>query len=180
MNVRHQPARQNRRWSVTPASREHRQHHRQRLFKRRCTLATPIAQNIDPAKAREELEATRKALLTGGADIIRAQRELNLTLQMPPPGYRQARAAEPEEYDESDSEVEEQESRNPLKRRGRCLPDRDARHGLDRVHLSAIVECEDLWPKVFWPTNHERRTTGAQFPIARDTRTYDGTTKPED
>ncbi|KAK1682003.1 hypothetical protein QYE76_042851 [Lolium multiflorum] len=44
------------------------------------TLATPIAQNIDPAKAQEELEATRKALLTGGADIIRAQRELNLTL----------------------------------------------------------------------------------------------------
>ena len=34
------------------------------------TLATPIAQNIDPAKAQEELEATRKALLTGGADII--------------------------------------------------------------------------------------------------------------
>ncbi|KAK1607759.1 hypothetical protein QYE76_031432 [Lolium multiflorum] len=47
------------------------------------TLATPIAQNIDPAKAQEELEATRKALLTGGADIIRAQRELNLTLQKP-------------------------------------------------------------------------------------------------
>ncbi|KAK1596228.1 hypothetical protein QYE76_027213 [Lolium multiflorum] len=45
------------------------------------TLATPIAQNIDPAKAQEELEATRKALLTGGADIIRAQRELNLTLR---------------------------------------------------------------------------------------------------
>ncbi|KAK1649162.1 hypothetical protein QYE76_066967 [Lolium multiflorum] len=43
------------------------------------TLATPIAQNIDPAKAQEELEATRKALLTGGADIIRAQ--LNLTLR---------------------------------------------------------------------------------------------------
>ncbi|KAK1650549.1 hypothetical protein QYE76_068354 [Lolium multiflorum] len=37
--------------------------------------------NIDPAKAQEELEATRKALLTGGADIIRAQRELNLTLR---------------------------------------------------------------------------------------------------
>ncbi|KAK1604657.1 hypothetical protein QYE76_028330 [Lolium multiflorum] len=44
-------------------------------------LATPIAQNIDPAKAQAELEATRKALLTGGADIIRAQRELNLTLR---------------------------------------------------------------------------------------------------
>ncbi|KAK1685332.1 hypothetical protein QYE76_046180 [Lolium multiflorum] len=81
MNVRHRPARQNRRWSVTQASREHLQRHRQPLFKRQCTRATPIAQNIDPAKAQEELEATRKALLTGGADIIRAQRELNLTLR---------------------------------------------------------------------------------------------------
>ncbi|KAK1647101.1 hypothetical protein QYE76_064906 [Lolium multiflorum] len=34
------------------APREHLQRHRQPLFKRRCTLATPIAQNIDPAKAR--------------------------------------------------------------------------------------------------------------------------------
>jgi hypothetical protein len=44
-------------------------------------LATPIAQNIDPAAAQAELEATRKKLLSGGADIIRAQRELNLTLR---------------------------------------------------------------------------------------------------
>ncbi|KAK1615473.1 hypothetical protein QYE76_020990 [Lolium multiflorum] len=44
-------------------------------------LATPIAQNIDPAAAQAELEATRKTLLSGGADIIRAQRELNLTLR---------------------------------------------------------------------------------------------------
>ncbi|KAK1630215.1 hypothetical protein QYE76_004530 [Lolium multiflorum] len=43
-------------------------------------LATPIAQNIDPAAAQAELEATRKKLLSGGAEIIRAQRELNLTL----------------------------------------------------------------------------------------------------
>ncbi|KAK1617200.1 hypothetical protein QYE76_022717 [Lolium multiflorum] len=44
-------------------------------------LATPITQNIDPAVAQAELEATRKRLLSGGANIIRAQRELNLTLR---------------------------------------------------------------------------------------------------
>ncbi|KAK1670554.1 hypothetical protein QYE76_058713 [Lolium multiflorum] len=44
-------------------------------------LATPIAQNIDPAAAQAELEAQRQKLLSGGADIIRAQRELNLTLR---------------------------------------------------------------------------------------------------
>ncbi|KAK1615417.1 hypothetical protein QYE76_020934 [Lolium multiflorum] len=309
------------------------------------TLATPIAQNIDPAKAQEELEATRKALLTGGADIIRAQRELNLTLreynaahgfasvsahaarmpenrlkarnldqdlrkevlagksasvsvsiiekpkysspdktikaakaavalceslsgdelakqqervqellkvielqnaeqlaklneaflpenkkpgnkmpvekakgqieatpkeampetimpvdmkpgkiiepqewrmdeEMPPPGYRQARAAEPEEYDESDSEVERTRvHRNPLGERlgERCLPDRDARHRLDRVHLSAIVECEGPpGPRCFGPRIMREEPPVRNFQLPRDTRTYDGTTKPED
>ncbi|KAK1629483.1 hypothetical protein QYE76_003798 [Lolium multiflorum] len=73
----------------------------------------------------------------------RAARVAYVDEEMPPPGYRQARAAEPEEYDESDSEVERTRvHRNPLGERlgERCLPDRDARHRLDRVHLSAIVE----------------------------------------
>ncbi|KAK1694953.1 hypothetical protein QYE76_011650 [Lolium multiflorum] len=43
------------------------------------TLATPIAQNIDPAKAQEE-GGHAQGHLPGRADIIRAQRELNLTL----------------------------------------------------------------------------------------------------
>ncbi|KAK1608585.1 hypothetical protein QYE76_032258 [Lolium multiflorum] len=76
LNVRHRLARQNHRWSVTPASGASSAPPATPLQAAMNTLATPIAQNIDPAKAREELEATRKALLTGGADIIRAQREL--------------------------------------------------------------------------------------------------------
>ncbi|KAK1662611.1 hypothetical protein QYE76_050770 [Lolium multiflorum] len=44
-------------------------------------LATPIAQNIDPATAQAQLEETRKTLLSGGANILQAQRELNLTLR---------------------------------------------------------------------------------------------------
>ena len=44
-------------------------------------LATPIAQNIDPAAAQAELEAQRQKLLENGKDIVRAQRELNLTLR---------------------------------------------------------------------------------------------------
>nr|XP_051223959.1 uncharacterized protein LOC127341797 [Lolium perenne] len=45
-------------------------------------LATPIAQNIDPAAAQAELEAQRQKLLSGAADIVKAQQELNLTLQL--------------------------------------------------------------------------------------------------
>ena len=44
-------------------------------------LATPIAQNIDPAAAQAELEAQRQKLLSGAADIVKAQQELNLTLR---------------------------------------------------------------------------------------------------
>ena len=35
-------------------------------------LATPIAQNIDPAAAQAELEAQRQKLLSGAADIVKA------------------------------------------------------------------------------------------------------------
>jgi hypothetical protein len=44
-------------------------------------LATPIAQNIDPAAAQAELEAQRQKMLESGKDIVRAQRELNLTVR---------------------------------------------------------------------------------------------------
>ncbi|KAK1653369.1 hypothetical protein QYE76_071174 [Lolium multiflorum] len=44
-------------------------------------LETPISQNIDPAAAQAQLEATRKTLLSGGANILQVQRELNLTLR---------------------------------------------------------------------------------------------------
>ncbi|KAK1665230.1 hypothetical protein QYE76_053389, partial [Lolium multiflorum] len=104
--------------------------------------------------------------------------------EMPPPGYRQARAAEPEEYDESDSEVERTRvHRNPLGERlgERCLPDRDARHRLDRVRLSAIVECEGPpGPRCFGPRIMREEPPVRNFQLPRDTRTYDGTTKPED
>ncbi|KAK1601328.1 hypothetical protein QYE76_059295 [Lolium multiflorum] len=43
----------------------------------------PIAQNIDPAAAQVELEAQRRKVLESGKDIVRGQRELNLTVQLP-------------------------------------------------------------------------------------------------
>ncbi|KAK1646270.1 hypothetical protein QYE76_064075 [Lolium multiflorum] len=114
----------------------------------------------------------------------RAARVAYVDEEMPPPGYRQARAAEPEGYDESDSEVERTRvHRNPLGERlgERCLPDRDARHRLDRVHLSAIVECEGPpGPRCFGPRIMREEPPVRNFQLPRDTRTYDGTTKPED
>jgi hypothetical protein len=44
-------------------------------------LATPITPNADVAATQAELEAQRQTLLTGAADIARAQQELNLTLR---------------------------------------------------------------------------------------------------
>lgn len=44
-------------------------------------LATPIAPNADATATQAELEAQRQTLLTGAADIARAQQELNLTLR---------------------------------------------------------------------------------------------------
>ncbi|KAK1632810.1 hypothetical protein QYE76_007125 [Lolium multiflorum] len=155
-------------------------------------LATPIARNIDPAAAQAELEAQWQKLLSGGADIIRAQRELNLTLpraayaeeEMPPPRYRQARAAVPERYDEADSGMEKAGAyRNPLGERvgERCLPERDARHRLDRVYLSELVEAEGPpGPKCFGPRIMKEEPPVRNFQLPRDTKTYDGTTKPED
>ncbi|KAK1665639.1 hypothetical protein QYE76_053798 [Lolium multiflorum] len=106
------------------------------------TLATPIAQNIDPAKAQEELEATRKALLTGGADIIRAQRELNLTLRE----YNAAHGF---------ASVSAHAARMPENR-------------LKARNLDQDLRKEVLAGK------------SASVSLPRDTRTYDGTTKPED
>jgi hypothetical protein len=44
-------------------------------------LAMPIAPNAGAAATQAELEAQRQVLLTGAADVIRAQQELNLTLR---------------------------------------------------------------------------------------------------
>ncbi|KAK1685933.1 hypothetical protein QYE76_046781 [Lolium multiflorum] len=283
-------------------------------------LATPIAQNIDPAAAQAELEAQRQKLLENGKDIIRAQRELNLTLQLCeslsgdalvkqqehvrdlletieqqnaeqlaklnkavasksarstknagsksqgqassphrdkrrekevnaqqmtvydpvlagkqkagkydagrksqgedrgyakrgyagnnhagkyetgknyqaaraaygeedeiPPRYRQARATVPEPYDEADSTADRPVAyRNPLGDRvgERHLPERDARHRLDRVYLSEIIKEEGPpGPKCFGPRIMKEGPPVRNFQLPRDTKTYDGTTKPED
>ncbi|KAK1670916.1 hypothetical protein QYE76_059075 [Lolium multiflorum] len=104
--------------------------------------------------------------------------------EMPPPRYRQARAAEPERYGEGDSEVERTRVyRNPLGERlgERCLPDQDARHRLDRVHLSEMIESEGPpGPKCFGPRIMGEEPPVRNFQLPRDTKTYDGTTKPED
>ncbi|KAK1631916.1 hypothetical protein QYE76_006231 [Lolium multiflorum] len=73
--------------------------------------------------------------------------------EMPPPRYRQARAAVPERYDEADS-TRFTAYRNPLGERvgERHLPERDARHRLDRVYLSEMIEAEGPpGPKCFGP-----------------------------
>ncbi|KAK1665476.1 hypothetical protein QYE76_053635 [Lolium multiflorum] len=44
-------------------------------------LATPIAQNADAAATQVDLEAQRQKLLSGAANIVKAQQELNLTLR---------------------------------------------------------------------------------------------------
>ncbi|KAK1607953.1 hypothetical protein QYE76_031626 [Lolium multiflorum] len=114
----------------------------------------------------------------------RAARAAYVDEEMPPPGYRQARAAEPEGYDESDSEVERTRARrNPLGERlgERHLPGQDARHRLDRVYLSEMIESEGPpGPKCFGPRIMREEPPVRNFQLPRDTRTYDGTTKPED
>ena len=103
---------------------------------------------------------------------------------MPPPRYWQARAAVPERYDEGDSGTERIAAyRNPLGERvgERCLPDRDARHRLDRVYLSEMIEAEGPpGPKCFGPRIMKEEPPVRNFQLPRDTKTYDGTTKPED
>jgi hypothetical protein len=65
--------------------------------------------------------------------------------EMPPPRYQRGKAVIPEYCDEADSGMERIGTyRNPLGERvgERCLPNRDARHRLDRVHLSEMIEAE--------------------------------------
>lgn len=104
--------------------------------------------------------------------------------EMPPRRYPQARAAVPERYDEADSGTERAGAyRNPLGIRlgERCLPDRDARHRLDRVYLSELIEVEGPpGPKCFGPRIMKEESPVRNFQLPRDTKTYDGTTKPED
>jgi hypothetical protein len=104
--------------------------------------------------------------------------------EMPPQRYRQARAAVPERYDEADSGTERVAAyRNPLGERlgERCLPDRDGRHRLDRMYLSEMVEAEGPpGPKCFGPWIMKEEPPVRNFTLPRDTKTYDGTTKPED
>ncbi|KAK1610938.1 hypothetical protein QYE76_034611 [Lolium multiflorum] len=103
---------------------------------------------------------------------------------MPPPRYRQARSAVPEHYDVADSGMERVGVyRNPLGERvgERRLPDQDARHRLYRVHLSEIIEAEGPpGPKCFGPRIMREEPPVRNFQLPRDTKTYDGTTKPED
>ncbi|KAK1602599.1 hypothetical protein QYE76_016868 [Lolium multiflorum] len=112
----------------------------------------------------------------------RAPRAAYAEEEMPPPRYRQARAVVPERYDEADSATESVRAyRNPLGERfgERCLPDRDARHRIG--YLSEMVEAEGPpGPKCFGPRIMKEEPPVRNFTLPRDTKTYDGTTKPED
>ncbi|KAK1600778.1 hypothetical protein QYE76_017989 [Lolium multiflorum] len=120
----------------------------------------------------------------GSGQNFRAAKAAYVEEEMPPPRYRQARAAAPERYEEVDSGAERVVVyRNPLGGRlgERCLPDRDARHRLDRVYLSEIIEAEGPpGPKCFGPRIMKEGPPVRNFQLPRDTKTYDGTTKPED
>jgi hypothetical protein len=64
---------------------------------------------------------------------------------MSSPRYPRGNAAAPSRYDEADSGLERAGyHRNPLGERveERCLPEQDARHKLDRVYLSEMIESE--------------------------------------
>ncbi|KAK1627581.1 hypothetical protein QYE76_001896 [Lolium multiflorum] len=102
--------------------------------------------------------------------------------EIDPPRYRQARATVPECYNEADS-ARPAAYRNPLGERlgERYLPERDARHRLDRVYLSEMIEEEGPpGPKCFGPRIMKEKPPVRNFMLPRDTKTYDGTTKPED
>ncbi|KAK1618266.1 hypothetical protein QYE76_023783 [Lolium multiflorum] len=98
--------------------------------------------------------------------------------------YRQARAAVPEPYDEADSTAERLTAyRNPLGERvgERHLPEQDARHRLDRVYLFEMIKAEGPpGPKWFGARIMKEEPPVRNFQLPRDTKTYDGTTKPED
>jgi hypothetical protein len=74
---------------------------------------------------------------------------------MPPPRYVRGNSAGPNRYDEANSGLERAGyNRNPLGEHvgERCLPDRDARHKLDRVYLSEMIESEGpSGPQCFGP-----------------------------
>jgi hypothetical protein len=63
----------------------------------------------------------------------------------------------------------------------RCLPERHARHRLDRVYLSEMIESEGSpGPKCFGPRIMREEPPVRNFQLPWDTRTYYGATKPED
>ncbi|KAK1680406.1 hypothetical protein QYE76_041254 [Lolium multiflorum] len=73
LDVRHRPVRAKPR-PERDCARVHLPHRRK--LQAAMNVLRRHRENIDPAAAQAELEATRKRLLSGGADIIRAQREL--------------------------------------------------------------------------------------------------------
>jgi hypothetical protein len=73
--------------------------------------------------------------------------------------------------------------RNPLgdRFRERILPAQDARHRLDRIYLSSMIEAEGPpGSACFGPRIMREEPQVRNFQLSRDTRTYDGSTKPED
>ncbi|KAM0923579.1 hypothetical protein ACQ4PT_005449 [Festuca glaucescens] len=101
-----------------------------------------------------------------------------------PPRHARGNTVVPNRYDEADSGLERTgHHRNPLGERvgERCLPELDARHRLDRVYLSEMIESEGPpGPKCFGPRIMREEPPVRNFQLPRDTRTYDGSTKPED
>ena len=88
-----------------------------------------------------------------------------------PPRYQRGNATVPNRYDEADSGME-RAYRNPLGERvgERCLPDRDARHRLDRVYLSEMIESEGPpGPRCFGPRIMREEPPMRNFQLPRDT-----------
>jgi hypothetical protein len=87
-------------------------------------------------------------------------------------------------YDEADSGAEKVDYRwNALENRlgERCLPEKDARHKMDRIYLSEMIEAEGPpGPPCFGPRIMKEEPPVRNFQLPREKRTYDGTTKPED
>jgi hypothetical protein len=101
-----------------------------------------------------------------------------------PPRYRRAGGAAPSQHEDDDSElVRVGYHRNPLGNRvgERFLPEQDARHRLDRVYLSEMIEAEGTpGPPCFGPRIKKEEPPVRNFQLPWDTRTYDGITKPKD
>jgi hypothetical protein len=61
------------------------------------------------------------------------------------------------------------------------LPEQDVRHKLDRVYLSEMIEADGPpGPPYFGSWIMKEEPPVRNFQLPRDTRTYDGSTKPED